>query len=167
MEPAAPETLPARVRECERDLLRALAVRAKFPRDPWPAWPDDDRRRPPPPLAEILLAIAPAGQSVDPDAGNRGLIAALLARRRLACENADAKAAVHPEDFRAALAVGDRDQLALLLADLAAELRALDSIREAVPLVAPDLDPDLALLLWREHVLPWIRQTEIDHLAAP
>ena len=167
MEPAAPETLPARMRECDRDLLRALAARAKFPRDPWPAWPDDERRLPPPPLAEILLAIAPAGQSADPDAGNRGWIAALLARRQLACENADAKAAVHPEDFRAALAVGDRAQLALLLADLAAELRALDSIREAAPLVAPDLGPDLALYLWREHVLPWIRQTEIDHLAAP
>ena len=167
MEPAAPETLPARMRDCDCDLLRALAARAKFPRDPWPVWPDDDRRLPPPPLAEILLAIAPAGQSADPDAGNRGWIAALLARRQLACENADAKAAVHPEDFRAALAVGDRNQLALLLADLAAELRALDSIREAAPQVAPDLDPDLALFLWREHVLPWIRQTEIDHLAAP
>ena len=33
MEPAAPETLPARMRECDRDLLRALAARAKFPRD--------------------------------------------------------------------------------------------------------------------------------------
>ena len=160
-------SLRARLADADRDLLRAVAARAKFPRDPWPAWPNDDRRRPPPPLAEILLAIAPAGQSVDPDAGNRGLIAALLARRRLACENADAKAAVHPEDFRAVLAVGDRDQLALLLADLAAELRALEYIRTVAPQVAPDLDPELALLLWREYVFPWIRQTEIDHLAAP
>ena len=167
MATAAPEPLSARWREGDRDLLRAFGVRAKFPRDPWPAWPDDDRRLPPPPLAEILLALAPAGKSTDPDAGNRGLISALAARRQLACETADAKAAVHPEDFRAVLAVGDRGQLALLLADLAAELRALEFIRAAAPQVAPDLDPDLALLLWREHVLPWIRQTEIEHLAAP
>ena len=167
MAPAAPEPLSARWREGDRDLLRAFGVRAKFPRDPWPAWPDDDRRLPPPPLAEILLALAPAGTCADPDAGNRALISALVARRQLACETADAKAAVHPEDFRAVLAVGDRGQLALLLADLAAELRALEFIRAAAPQVAPDLDPDLALLLWREHVLPWIRQTEIDHLAAP
>ena len=160
-------SLRVRLADADRDLLRACAARAKFPRDPWPAWPDDDRRRPPPPLAEILLAIAPAGKSTDPDAGNGALISALLARRRLACEIADAKAAVHPEDFRAVLAVGDRDQLALLLADLAAELRALEFIRTVAPQVAPDLDPELALLLWREYVFPWIRQTEIDHLAAP
>ena len=167
MATAAPEPLSARLRECDRDLLRAFAARAKFPRDPWPAWPDDDRRLPPPPLAEILLSIAPAGNSADPDAGNRGLISALVARRQLACETADAKAAVHPEDFRAALAIGDRDQLALLLADLAAELRALEYIRTVAPQAAPDLDPDLALFLWREYVFPWLRQAEIDHLAAP
>ena len=167
MAPAAPEPFSARLRECDRDLLRAFAARAKFPRDPWPAWPDDDRRLPPPPLAEILLALAPAGTCADPDAGNRALISALVARRQLACETADAKAAVHPEDFRAVLAVGDRGQLALLLADLAAELRALEYIRTVAPQAAPDLDPDLALFLWREYVFPWLRQAEIDHLAAP
>ena len=167
MAPAAPEPFSARLRECDRDLLRAFAARAKFPRDPWPAWPDDDRRLPPPPLAEILLALAPAGKSTDPDAGNRGLISAFAARRQLACETADAQAAVHPEDFRAALAVGDREQLALLLTDLADELRTLEFIRAAVPRAAPDLDPDLALFLWREHILPWCRQTEVDHLGAP
>ena len=167
MATAAPEPHSARLRECDRDLLRAFAARAKFPRDPWPAWPDDDRRLPPPPLAEILLSIAPAGTCADPDAGNRGLISALVARRQLACETADAKAAVHPEDFRAVLAVGDRDQLALLLSDLAAELRALEYIRTVAPQAAPDLDPDLALFLWREYVFPWLRQAEIDHLAAP
>ena len=167
MATAAPEPLAARLRECDRDLLRAFAARAKFPRDPWPAWPDDDRRLPPPPLAEILPAIAPAGTCADPDAGNRALISAFAARRQLACETAEAKTRIHPEDVCAALAIGDRERLALLLADLAAELRALEFIRAAAPQVAPDLDPDLALFLWREHVLPWIRQTEIDHLAAP
>ena len=167
MDPAPLASLRARLREIDRDLLRALAARAQGPRDPRPAWPGENRRRPPPPLAEILYALAPAGSAGDPDAGNRGLICALAARQQLACEIADAKAVLRRDDVRAALALGDREQLALLLTDLAAELRTLDFIRAAVPEVAPGLDPDLALFLWREFIIPWTRQTEVDHLAAP
>ena len=167
MDPAGFEALRARLRACDRDLLRALAARARGPRDPRPVWPGDDRRRPPPPLAEILCTLAPAGNSADAEAGNRGLLAALAARGKLACEMADAKAGLHPEDFHAALAVGDREQLARLLTDLAGELQALDFIRAAAPQAAPDLPPDLAPYLWRECILPWARQTELAHLAAP
>ena len=160
--------LRARRADADRDLLRALAARARCPRDSGPGVSDAVRRRlPPPPLAEILYALAPAGAAGDAAAAQRDLLAALAAREQVACEIADAKAAIHPDDFHAALALGDRERLAELLADLADELRTLDFIRAAAPQVAPELDPDLALFLWREHVLPWARQTEIDHLAAP
>ena len=160
--------LRARRADADRDLLRALAARARCPRDSGPGVSDEVRRRlPPPPLAEILYALAPAGAAGDAAAAQRDLLAALAAREQVACEIADAKAAIHSDDFHAALALGDRERLAELLADLADELRTLDFIRAAAPQVAPELDPDLALFLWREHVLPWARQTEIDHLAAP
>ena len=167
MDPVALESLRARLRDCDRELLRALAARATFPREPRPVWPGENRRLPPPPLAEILYALAPAGAAGDPDAGNRGLSAALAARQQLACEIADAKAGLRRDDVRAALALGDREQLALLLTDLAAELRTLDFIRKSAPETAPGFDPDLALFLWREYVIPWTRQSEVDHLAAP
>ena len=51
--------------------------------------------------------------------------------------------------------------------DRAAELRTLDFIRKSAPETAPGFDPDLALFLWREYVIPWTRQSEVDHLAAP
>ena len=160
--------LRARRADADRDLLRALAARARGPRASGPGVSNAVRRRlPPPPLAEILYALAPAGAAGDAAAAQRDLLAALAAREQVACEIADAKAALHPDDFHAALALGDRERLAELLADLADELRTLDFIRAAAPQVAPELDPDLALFLWREHVLPWARQTEIDHLAAP
>ena len=167
MDPVALESLRARLRDCDRNLLRALAARAKFPRDPRPVWPGENRRLPPPPLAEILYTLAPAGTADNPDAENRGMISALAARQQIACEIADAKAEFLRDDVRAALALGDRDQLALLLTDLAAELRTLDFVRRTAPAVAPGLDLDLALSLWREYILPWTRQTEVDHLSAP
>ena len=160
--------LRARRADADRDLLRALATRARGPRASGPGVSDAVRRRlSPPPLAEILYALAPAGAAGEAAAAQRDLLAALAARERWVCEIADAKAAIHPDDFHAALALGDRERLAELLTDLADELRTLDFIRAAAPQVAPELDPDLALFLWREHVLPWARQTEIDHLAAP
>ena len=167
MDPAARAALRTRLRACDRELLRALAARARGPRRPAPAWPGNDPRRPPPPLAEILHVLAPSGTAGDAGVADRRLVAALAAREKLAGEMADAKAGLHPEDFHAALAVGDREQLALLLADLAAELDQLDFIRKTAPETAPDLPPGLGPQLWRECILPWARATELAHLAAP
>ncbi len=166
--PLAP--LHARLRSADLALLRALDARSRFPRHPLPAWTPSSPRLPPPPLPEILLALSPPGTAPSPSPAapaNLALLAALAARQHLACELADAKTLLHPDDFHAALAIGDRPRLADLLADLADELLALDFIRAAAPESAPALPPDLAPFLWREHLLPWARQTELDHLAAP
>ncbi len=161
--------LRRRLRAADRVLLRALADRARFPREPGPAWSPPDLRLPPPPLAEILYALCPAGAG-DPEAAapaNRELAAALAARQRLAAEIADAKAAGHPDDFRAALEIGDRERLRDLLTDLSAELQVLDFIRTAAAELAPGWPSDLAPFLWRECLIPWTKQSEVDHLAAP
>lgn len=168
---AAPDLaeLRRRLRAADRGLLRALAERARLPREPGPAWRPPDPRLPPPPLAEILYALCPAGAG-DPEAAapaNRALAAALAARQRLAADIADAKAARHPDDYRAALETGDRERLLDLLTDLAAELEVLKFIRTAAAESAPGLPPDLAPFLWRECLIPWTRQSEVDHLAAP
>lgn len=162
------DDLRRQLREIDQDLLRALAARARFPRNPRPLWPATETRLPPPPLAEILLALCPAG-TTDPasDAGNRGLIQTLLARQRLAAEIADAKAALRPDDFRSALETGDRDKLLALLTDLPAELRLLEFIRAQAPALAPDLPVPLAVLLWREYLIPWTKQSEVAHLLDP
>ena len=167
MDPAARAALRARLRECDRELLRALAARARCPPGPAPAWPGDNPRRPPPPLAEILHALAPSGTAGETGAADRRLVAALAACGKRAGETADAKAGLHPGDFHAALAVGDREQLALLLVDLAGELDRLDFIRNTAPEAAPDLPPGLAPCLWREYLLPWARAAELAHLADP
>ena len=108
MDPAARAALRARLRACDGELLRALAARARCPPGPAPAWSGNDPRRPPPPLAEILHVLAPSGAAGDAGAADRRLVAALAARDILAGEMADAKARLHPEDFHAALAVGDQ-----------------------------------------------------------
>jgi chorismate mutase len=160
--------LRAQIREIDRDLLRALAARARFPRHPRPLWPGTETRLPLPPLAEILYALAPAGTTDStPDAENRGLVAALLARQRLGQQIADAKAGDRPGDYRAALDAGDRDRLLALLTDLPAELRLLEFIRAAAAELAPNLPPGLAPLLWREYIIPWTRQSEAAHLLEP
>ena len=158
------------LRETDRALLIALAARACFPRHPPPLWPASETRLPPPPLAEILLAISPAGTAADPvapAAGNRGLIRALRARQQLARQIADAKTDTRPDDFRAAIETGDRDKLLALLTDLPAELRLLDFVRAAAAEFAPHLPPGLAPLLWREYLIPWTKQSEVAHLLAP
>ena len=170
MQPSVLDDLRRRLRDIDRSLLLALAARARFPRHPLPRWPEPETRLPPPPLAEILLATAPAGTAADPsapDAANRGLIEALLARRRLAAEIADAKAEASPGDYRAALDAGDRDRLLALLTDLPAELRLLDFVRTSAAELAPQLPPGLAPLLWREFLIPWTKQTEAAHLLEP
>ena len=168
MDPAALESLRARLRACDRELLRALAARARCPPGPAPAWPGDDPRLPPPPLAEILLALCPAGTAAPASAAaDRDLISALAARQRLACEIADAKAGALPGDFRAAADAGDRDRTLELLTDLPAELRLLDFIRTAAGHLAPDLPAGLAPFLWREYLIPWTKQSEVAHLLAP
>ena len=168
MQSPALDELRRRLREIDQALLLALAARAGFPRHPFPAWPASETRLPPPQLAEILLALSPAGTAAPaPDAENRGLSDALLARQRLAAEIADAKAAALPGDFRAALDSGDRDRLLDLLTDLPAELRLLDTLQKTAATLAPQHPPGLAALLWREYLIPWTKQSELAHLLEP
>ncbi len=162
------EELRKQLRETDRFLLRALDARARFPRHPLPRWPATETRLPPPHLLEILLAIAPAG-TADPasDAASRDLIEGLLARQRLGMEIADTKADANPDDYRAAMESGDRDRLLSLLTDLPTEVRLLETIRETVAEAAPSLPPGLAVLLWREYLIPWTKQVEVAHLLRP
>jgi chorismate mutase len=169
MTSAALEDLRRQLREADRDLLLALDARAPLPRHPAPTWTPPDPRLPPPPLAELLYAIAPAGDA-DPAAAvapNRRLAAALAARQQLAADIADEKDRLHPDDFRNVFDSGDRDRLLALLTDLPAELRLLDFIRDAAADIAPHLPPGLAPLLWREHLIPWTLQSEAAHLLEP
>ena len=168
MHSPALDDLRRQLREIDQALLRALAARARFPRNPRPLWPATETRLPPPPLAEILLALCPAGTAAPASAAaDRDLISALAARQRLACEIADAKAGALPGDFRAAADAGDRDRTLELLTDLPAELRLLDFIRTAAGHLAPDLPAGLAPFLWREYLIPWTKQSEVAHLLAP
>ena len=170
MDPAALEPLRASLRDVDRRLLRALAARARFPRHPLPVWPGRDPRRPAPPLAEILLALAPPDTAADPvsaEQANVELVAALRARQDLAGEIADTKCRQLGADTHEALALGDRERLLDLITDLAAELRVLDFVRAAAAKLAPELPPDLPPFLWREYLIPWTKQSELDHLLAP
>lgn len=164
------EDLRRQLRDGDRDLLRAFGERARFPRHPGPDWMPVDPRLPPPPLAELLYAIAPAGTAADlapVHAANRRVVAALAARQRLAAALAEEKARRLGDDDRAALETGDRDKLSDLLADLPAELRRLAFVRDAAAELAPTLPPGLAPFLWREYLLPWIRQSEVAQLLDP
>ena len=165
------DDLRLQLRAIDQDLLRALAARARFPRNPRPDSSHAGTRGScPPPLTELLLALAPAGTAADPAAAehaNRTLAAALQARQQKAAEIADAKARLRPDDFRAVLETGDRDKLLALLTDLPAELRLLDFIRTQAAELAPDLPPGLAPLLWREYLIPWTKQSEVAHLLDP
>ncbi len=171
MTSAVLEDLRARLRGIDRGLLRALDARSRFPRDPWPAAPDAGNRGPGPlPLSEMLIAISPAGTAENPAAAqqaNRDLVEALRARQRLAGPIADAKFDLVRAEAQAALEIGDREKMAGLLADLPAELRLIDFIRSAAAELAPNLPGGLAPLLWREYLIPWTRQSELDHLLAP
>ncbi len=168
MNSPALDDLRGTLRAIDRALLRALAARARFPRHPAPRWPETETRRPPPPLAEIFLALCSAGTAAPvPAAENRAVLDLLLARQRLAEAIADAKAALRPDDFRAALETGDREKLLALLTDLPAELDRLESIRSAAAELAPELPAGLAPLLWREYFIPWTRRSEVDHLLDP
>ena len=53
------------------------------------------------------------------------------------------------------------------ITDLPAELRLLDFIRAQAPDLAPGLPADLAVLLWREYLIPWTKQSEVAHLLDP
>mgnify|MGYP001179698253 FL=1 len=162
--PAAP--LPQRRAECVAELLRALAACATAARATPPPWPAPEPRLPAPPLADIFYALAPAG-AADPVEAHRALYRALTAYQQLTCAEAEAKAAQHPADFQAALAAGDREQIALLLTDLGGELQMLDHVRTVTPNIAPALPTDVALFLWREHLLPWSRAVALAHNCEP
>ena len=170
MDSADLEPLRARLRDVDRRLLRALAGRARFPRHPLPVWPAGNPRLPEPPLPEILLALAPPGTAADPASvgqANTELVAALRARQELAAEIADAKCRQFGAGVHETLALGDRKRLLDLITDIAAELRVLDFIRTAAAEIAPELPRDLPLFLWREYLIPWTKQSELDQLLAP
>ena len=168
MAPPDPAPFRARLRAADRALLRACADRARWPRQPMPAWPAADVRLPPPPLAELACALCPPGAAADSGAAARAnatLVDALAARRQLACAAADA--AADGDDVRAALDAGDRDRLAALLTDLPGELERLATLPADAATEAPALAPGLAAGLWREHILPWTRACAVAHLGEP
>jgi len=170
MSPPTLEELRSRLLQTDGALLRALSARAAFPQNPRPKWSGIDPRLPAPPLAEILYVIAPAGTAEESDAlmaANRGLIEGLLARQQLGVEIAEAKTRQHPGDYHAAISVANHEVVLQLLTDLLTEVRRLDWIRETAVTLAPGLMPDDAVLLWREHLIPWTRQVEVDHLLVP
>lgn len=157
-----------RLREADRGLLRALAARAAWPREPGPVW--DGPTASAPPLAELVYATAPAGTAADAAAAgraNRDLCAALEALRARAAELAEARFEQQRPASQAALEIGDRERMATLLADLAADLRRLDAVRAAAADVAPLLPDKTVGFLWREHVIPWTRQVALAHLMDP
>ena len=159
-----------RLGEIARSLLAALVFRSRAPRLPPPIWTTGDARLPPPPLDEILWALAPPDSSSAPDSAestNHALIAALQASQQLATLIAEEKSRLLPLDTRQALDTGDRDLLQTAFADLTAEFARLDAVRDAHPRIAPHLPADLVVLLWREHLLPWTRQTEIAYVLEP
>ncbi len=163
-----PERSQDRLREADRGLLRALAARAGRAREPWPVWTGSPALAPP--LAELIYAVAPAGPAPDPAAAeraNRDLIAALEALRACAAARAEARFDQQRPASQAALEIGDRERMAALLADLAADLRRLDAVRAAAAESAPDLADETVGYLWREHVIPWTREIEIAHLMDP
>ncbi len=157
-----------RLREADRGLLRALAARAVWPREPWPAWTGAPVA--PPPLVELIYAASPAGTATDAAAAeraNRDLRGALETLRARAAERAEARFEQQRPASQAALEIGDRERMAVLLADLAADLRRLDAVRIAAAKEAPRLAAETVAILWREHVIPWTRQVEIAHLLDP
>ena len=163
-----PERSPDRLREADRGLLRALSARAGLPREPGPVWSGSPTLAPP--LAELMYAVAPAGSAPDQAAAeraNRDLVAALEALRACAAARADARFEQQRPASQAALEIGDRERMAVLLADLAADLRRLDAVRAAAGEIAPNLTDETVGYLWREHVVPWTRQIEIAHLLDP
>lgn len=157
-----------RLRAADRGLLRALAARAAWPREPGPAWngPADLA----PPLAELLYGVASAGAAADPAAAaqaNPVLSAALETLRAGAAERAEARFEQQRPASQAALENGDREQMDVLLTDLAADLARLDAIRAAAAEDAPLLSDETVGLLWREYVIPWTHRIEIAHLMDP
>lgn len=156
-----------RLREADRGLLRALAARAASPREPGPVWtgsPDC-----PPPLAELLYAVSSAGcaEPAAAERSNRDLLAAVEALRTCAAAWAEARFEQQQPASRAALEIGDRERMAALVTDLAADLLRLDAVRAAAAREAPQLADEIVGFLWREHVIPWTRQVEIAHLMDP
>lgn len=152
--------------ECVAGVLRTLAACAAAARATPPPWPAENPRLPAPPLADLLYALAPAG-TADPAEAHCALCRALTAYQQWMCAEAEAKAARQPADFQAALAAGDRGHIAVLLTDLAADLRLLDHLRTVTPDIAPALPADVALFLWREYLLPWAHAVALAHLCEP
>lgn len=157
-----------RLREADRGLLRALAARAAWPREPWPRWTGSSTALPP--LVELICAVTPAGTATDAvgaEQANRDLCAAMETLLVRAAERAAARFEQQRPASQAALEIGDRERMAALLADLAADLRRLDAVRIAAGKEAPRLAAETVAVLWREHVIPWTRLIEIASLLDP
>jgi|GEM_PF-885955 hypothetical protein len=162
------ERLNEGLRAADRDLLRALAARAALPREPGPKWVGPAESAPP--LAELVYAVAPAGTAADAAAAtraNQALCTAVAALRARAAEQADGRFEQQRPASQAALENGDRERMGILLADVAADLQRLESIRAAAADCAPPLPDGTAGLLWREFVIPWTRQLAIARLMEP
>ena len=163
-----PERSSDRLREADRGLLRALAARAGWPREPWPVWAGSPAFAPP--LAELICAACPAGSARDRAAAeqaNRELVAAFEELRAGAAAWAEARFERQRPASQAALEIGDRERMAVLLADLATDLGRLDAVRAAAAAAARGLTDETVGYLWREHVVPWTRQIGIAHLLDP
>jgi len=174
MPPDPLDALLPELRETDRALLRALAERARLPRDPAPEWIPPDPRLPPPPLAEILYTLflesPPPESDTDGHAvetANRALAAALAARQRLAARIADETERRLFGDVRAAVETADGERLRGLLADLPGDLRTLDFIGNTAGETNPGLPPDAARFLWREYLLPWSLDSQAAQLTEP
>lgn len=160
------------IRKTDLQVLLGLFARLRAhtplpPPLPWPA----DCIQPPPPLAAILSDLSAGapdtgGAGVPPSA-YRALFSALHARAGVATMIADAKAALHPADYAAALSPPDPDRLMALLTDPAAEERVLRRVADHARAHQPDLSPTLVDHLWRTHIIPWTKQVELHHLLAP
>ncbi|MDR0993299.1 MAG: hypothetical protein LBN38_01850 [Verrucomicrobiota bacterium] len=169
MGPETLQELRGRLRAVDEDLLRALDALARTDRRPTPEeWTLFDSRLPPPPIQALLAALPKPPENAPSKAPAQTILHhALRQRQQLAVAIAEQKAAAHPHDVRAALEKADRDTLLSLLTDLPAELQVLEHIRKAAERTASSLSPALAAFLWREHLIPWAKQTEVEHLLQP
>ena len=170
MTPPRLDELRLQLRKTDQSILKALAARAGFPRWPIPDWIPPDPRLPEPPLADLLAECCPGGNAGDSAtllAANRELAEVLRARQELAVQIAEAKTARHPADFEIAMSVGNRDLVESLLMDLSTELQRLEEIQKDAADIPNGIPAKQAAALWREHLIPWTRQSEADHLLVP
>lgn len=166
------ETSRDTIRKADEILLDLFnQFRTRPPLAPLPPWPAD-HIQPPPPLAALfadILCRSTGGPPAHPSPPSiyGALFNTLHIRADVACMIADAKAALHPDDYRDALSPADPDRLLTLLTDLPAELRVLRRVADHARARYPDLPPTLVEHLWLDHIIPWTKQVELHHLISP